>query len=60
MCLVFSLGIFNLPSSLFRREGLDLEGLSLRGRKFGLRESLARRELGGRFCGFGRRVDKSL
>jgi len=44
----------------FRVEGLDLEGLSLRGRKFGLRESLARRELGGRFCGFGRRVDKSL
>ena len=33
MCLVSSLGIFNLFSSLFRREGL-----SLRERKFDLRE----------------------
>ena len=40
MCLLSSLEIFNLLSSLFRREGLDLEGVSLRERKFDLRESL--------------------
>ena len=39
ICLVSSLEIFNLLSSLFRREGLDLEGISLRERKFDLREA---------------------
>ena len=34
MCLVSSLEIFNLLSFLFRREGLDLEGLFLGDRKF--------------------------
>jgi len=47
MCLFSSLGIFNLLSSLLeeKREGLDLEGLSLRERKFDLRESLDGRGL---------------
>jgi len=53
--------IWDLQSSFFsfRREGLDLEGLSLRERKFDLRESLD-----GRLDSLGRkpwrRVDKSL
>jgi len=60
MCLVSSLGIFNLLSSLLEEKVVDLEGLSLRERNFGLRESLGKRALGGRFYGLGRRVNKSL
>jgi len=52
----------DLQSSFFsfRREGVDLEGLSLRERKFDLRERLDVKALGGRLGGLGRRVDKSL
>ena len=39
----------------FGREGLDLKGLSLKERKFDLRESLGGR-LGRRFGGLGRRL----
>ena len=39
MCLVSSLRIFNLLSSLFKRESIDLEGTSPRERKFDLRGS---------------------
>jgi len=57
MCLFYLLGIFGLLSSLFRREGLDLEGLSLRERMFNLRERLDMKALGGRLGGLRRRVD---
>ena len=41
MYVFSSLRIFNLLSALFRKEGLDLEGISLRERKFDLRASLS-------------------
>ena len=44
----------------FRREGFDLEGLSLRERNFDLRERLDVKAHGGRLGGLGRRVDKSF
>jgi len=47
-------------SSLFRRECLDLEGLSFRDRKFYLRERLDVKALSGRLGGLWRRVDKRL
>ena len=56
------LGLFtrDLQSSFFsfRGEGLDLEGVSLRVRKFDLRERLDVKALGGRLGDLGRRVDK--
>jgi len=54
------LGIFNLLSSLFKREGFDLVGLSLRERKFDLREKLDVKALSGKPGALGRRVDKRL
>ena len=53
---------WNLQSSFFsfRRKGVDLDGLSLRERKFDLRERLDVKALGGRFGGLERRVDKRL
>ena len=49
----------DLQSSFFsfRREGVDLEGLSLRERKFDLRESLSVRAFGGRLSGREREKD---
>jgi len=57
---VLGLFIQNLQSSFFsfRREGLDPESLSLRERKFNLRERLDVKALGGRLGGLERRVDK--
>ena len=52
MCLVSSLGIFNLLSSLLE-EGPDPEALSLREGKFDLRERLDVKPLGGRLDGLG-------
>jgi len=48
----------DLQSSFFsfKRERVDLKDLSLRERKFGLRDDLGGRALGGRFGGLGRRV----
>jgi len=49
---------------LIEKEGLDLEGLSLKERKFNFRERLEVKALGGRFCGLkrgralGRRVHR--
>ena len=58
------LGLFtrDLQSSFFsfRGEGLDLEGLFLRERKFDLRERLDVKALSGRLGGLWRRVDKRL
>jgi len=50
MYLFSSLRVFNILFFSFRREGLDLEGLSPRERKLDLRESIGGR-LGGRFGG---------
>jgi len=59
---LYVLGLFtqDLQSSFFslKRKSLDLEGLSLRERKFDLRERLDVKALGGRLGGFRRRVDK--
>jgi len=53
ICLFSSLEVFNLCFFSFRREGLYVEGLSLRERKFDLRGSLDGRH-GGRLGGLGR------
>jgi len=54
---VLVLFTYDLQSSFFsfRREGLSLEGLSFRERKFDMRKSLGVRALGGRLGGRERR-----
>jgi len=55
---VLVLFTLDLQSSFFsfRREGLNLESLSFRERKFDLRERLDVKALGGRLGGLGRRM----